>query len=285
MQHFHGKVAAITGAGSGIGRGIARELAHQGSHLALSDIDGDGLAETVAMVERSAGLGGNVKVTTTNVDVTDRSAVEAWATSTVEEFGHVNLIFNNAGVALAANVDAMTYDSFRWLMDINFWGVVHGTMAFLPHLKASGDGHVINISSVFGLLGIPSQSAYNSAKFAVRGFTDALRTELDIEQCGVSATTIHPGGIRTSIAKNARFEFSEHQDAVDTEQAALDFEKFTRTTPEKAAQLIIGAVEKNKRRALIGPDAHLFDAAARISPRGAQWALGKLIARSTATIV
>ena len=157
-------------------------------------------------------------------------------------------------------------------------------MAFLPHLKASGDGHVINISSVFGLLGIPSQSAYNSAKFAVRGFTDALRTELDMEQCGVSATTIHPGGIRTSIARNARFEFSEHQDAVDTEQAALDFEKFTRTTPEKAAQLIIGAVEKNKRRALIGPDAHLFDAAARISPRGAQWALGRLIARSTATV-
>jgi len=126
-------------------------------------------------------------------------------------------------------------------------------MAFLPHLKASGDGHVVNISSVFGLLGIPSQSAYNSAKFAVRGFTDALRTELDIEQCSVSATTIHPGGIRTNIARNARFEFSAHQDAVDAEQVALDFEKFTRTTPEKAAQLIIGAVEKNKRRALIGP--------------------------------
>ena len=285
MQHFHGKVAAITGAGSGIGRGIARQLAHQGSHLALSDVDDDGLAETVALIEQSAGLSGNVKVTSTRVDVTERDAVEAWATSTVEEFGHVNLIFNNAGVALAANVDAMTYDSFRWLMDINFWGVVHGTMAFLPHLKASGDGHVINISSVFGLLGIPSQSAYNSAKFAVRGFTDALRTELDIEQCGVSATTIHPGGIRTNIAKNARFESSEHQHAVDAEQAALDFEKFTRTTPDKAAQLILGAVRKNKRRALIGPDAHLFDAAARISPRGAQWALGKLIARSTATIV
>jgi len=119
----------------------------------------------------------------------------------------------------------------------------------------------------------------------VRGFTDALRTELDIEQCGVSATTIHPGGIRTNIAKNARFEFSDHADAVDAEQAALDFEKFARTTPDKAAQLILGAVRKNKRRALIGPDAHLFDAAARISPRGAQWALGKLIARSTAAIV
>jgi len=226
-----------------------------------------------------------VKVASTIVDVTDRDAVDAWATSVVEEFGKANLVFNNAGVALSANVGSMSYDSFRWLMDINFWGVVHGTLAFLPHLKASGDGHVINISSVFGLLGIPSQSAYNSAKFAVRGFTDALRTELDIEDCGVSATTIHPGGIRTNIARNARFEFAEHEEAIDAEQAAVDFEKFTRTTPDKAAQLIIGAVEKNKRRALIGPDAHVFDAAARISPRGAQWVLGKLVARGNSTIV
>ncbi len=285
MQQFQGQVAAITGAGSGIGRGLALALAGRGAHLSLSDIDDTGLAETVALVEQSAGAGGSVKVASTLVDVTDRDAVDAWATSVVEEFGKANLIFNNAGVALSANVGSMSYDNFRWLMDINFWGVVHGTLAFLPHLKASGDGHVINISSVFGLLGIPSQSAYNSAKFAVRGFTDALRTELDIEDCGVSATTIHPGGIRTNIARNARFEFAEHEEAIDAEQAAVDFEKFTRTTPEKAAQLIIGAVEKNKRRALIGPDAHVFDAAARISPRGAQWALGKLIARGNSTIV
>ncbi len=285
MQQFGGKVAAITGAGSGIGRGLALELAAKRSHLALSDVDDDALAETVAMVEQAAGTRGSVKVTSAHVDVTDRDTVEAWATSIVGELGQVNLIFNNAGVALSANVGAMSYDSFRWLMDINFWGVVHGTLAFLPHLKASGDGHVVNISSVFGLLGIPSQSAYNAAKFAVRGFTDALRTELDIERCGVSATTIHPGGIRTNIARNARFEFADHEEAVDAEQAAVDFEKLTRTTPEKAAQLIIGAVEKNKRRALIGPDAHLFDAAARISPRASQWALGKLIARSTTTLV
>ncbi len=285
MQQFQGQVAAITGAGSGIGRGLALALAGRGAHLSLSDIDDAGLAETVALVEQSAGAGGGVKVASTLVDVTDRDAVDAWATSVVEEFGKANLIFNNAGVALSANVGSMSYDSFRWLMDINFWGVVHGTLAFLPHLKASGDGHVINISSVFGLLGIPSQSAYNSAKFAVRGFTDALRTELDIEDCGVSATTIHPGGIRTNIARNARFEFADHEEAVDAEQAAVDFEKFTRTTPDKAAQLIIGAVEKNKRRALIGPDAHVFDAAARISPRGAQWALGKLVARGNSTIV
>jgi NADP-dependent 3-hydroxy acid dehydrogenase YdfG len=285
MQQFHNKVAAITGAGSGIGRALALELAGRGCHLALSDVNTDGLAETVSLIEQSAGPSGAVKVSSTCVDVIDRDAVDAWAASTVDEFGQANLIFNNAGVALAANVNVMTYDSFRWMMDINFWGVVHGTMAFLPHLKASGAGHVVNISSVFGLLGIPSQSAYNSAKFAVRGFTDALRTELDIERCGVSATTIHPGGIRTNIARNARFEFAEHDDAVDAEQAAVDFERLTRTTPQKAAQLILGAVEKNKRRALIGPDAHVFDAAARLSPRASQWALGKLVARSNTTII
>jgi NAD(P)-dependent dehydrogenase (short-subunit alcohol dehydrogenase family) len=289
MEQFSGKVAAITGAGSGIGRGLALELAAEGCHLALSDIDDAGLAATVAMVEQATARrgrpGSGVKMSSTRVDVVDRDAVDAWAAAAVGEFGQVNLIFNNAGVALSANVSAMTYESFRWLMDINFWGVVHGTMAFLPHLRASGDGHVVNISSVFGLLGIPTQSAYNSAKFAVRGFTDALRTELDIEQCGVSATTIHPGGIRTNIARNARFEFADHEEAVDAEQVAVDFERLTRTTPEKAARLILGAVRKNKRRALIGPDAHLFDAAARISPRGSQWALGKLAARSNTTLV
>jgi butyryl-CoA dehydrogenase len=285
MRQFRGKVAAITGGGSGIGRGLAFELASRGCHLALCDIDDAGLAETVAMAEQVAGSRGSVKIAKSHVDVTDREAVEHWADAVAEEFGQVNLVFNNAGVALSANVSAMTYESFRWLMDINFWGVVHGTLAFLPHLKASGDGHVVNISSVFGLLGIPSQSAYNSAKFAVRGFTDALRTELDIEQCGVSATTIHPGGIRTNIARNARFEFTNHEEAIDAEQAAVDFERMTRTTPEKAALLILGAVEKNKRRALIGPDAHLFDAAARLSPRASQWALGKLITRSSTAIV
>jgi len=284
MKHFTGKVAAITGGGSGIGRALAIELASRGCHVALSDIDEEGLAETVVLVEQAARTA-PVKVSSAHVDVADRDAVESWAADVVAEFGHVNLIFNNAGVALSANVTAMGYDSFRWLMDINFWGVVNGTLAFLPHLKASGDGHVINISSVFGLLGIPSQSAYNSAKFAVRGFTDALRTELDIERSGVSATTIHPGGIRTNIARNGRFEFAEHEEAVDAEQAAVDFERLARTTPQKAARLILGAVEKNKRRALIGPDAHLFDAAARISPRVSQWALGKMIARSGSTIV
>ncbi len=281
MKHFDGRVAAVTGAGSGIGRALAIELAGKGCHVALSDVDAAGLAETVTLAERA----GPVKVSGASVDVADRAAVEAWAESVVAEHGRVNLIVNNAGVALSANVAAMSYDNFRWLMDINFWGVVHGTMAFLPHLRAAGEGHVVNISSVFGLMGIPTQSAYNAAKFGVRGFTEALRTELDIERCGVSATTIHPGGIRTNIARNGRFEFADHEDAIDPEEAAAEFERLTRTTPEKAAQLIIGAVEKNKRRALIGPDAHVFDFASRFSPRVSQWALGKLAARRSGAIV
>lgn len=281
MNDFSGKVAAITGAGSGIGRALSIELASRGCHLALSDVDEAGMAETVTMVEQV----GSVKVSTRIVDVADRDAVEDWAAAIGEEHGKVNLIFNNAGVALGANVSSMSYDNFRWLMDINFWGVVHGTMAFLPLLKETGDGHVVNISSVFGLMGIPSQSAYNAAKFGVRGFTEALRTELDMEPCGVSATTIHPGGIQTNIARNARMESGANEEPIDAEQAALDFEKFARTSPEKAAQLILGAVQKNKRRALIGPDAHIFDFAARFSPRGSQWVLGRLAARSNRPVV
>ena len=259
MEQLRGRVAAITGAGSGIGQALAVELARAGTHLALSDVDEVGLAETVA---RAEGMG--VKVTSARVDVADRDAVHAWADQVADEHGQVNLVFNNAGVALGATVEGSSYEDIHWLMDINFWGVVHGTKAFLPHLKASGDGHVVNISSVFGLLGIPSQSAYNAAKFAVRGFTDALRMELDIEPCGVSATTIHPGGIKTNIARNARMDESVTALADDPEQARVDFERMFVTTPDKAALQIIKAVQRNRRRALIGPDAKAIDLVSRL---------------------
>lgn len=259
MKQLRGRVAAITGAGSGIGRALAVELAKAGTHLALSDVDEAGLAQTVATVE-----GFGVKVTSARVDVADRDAVQAWADEAADEHGQVNLVFNNAGVALGATVQGVSYDDFHWLMDINFWGVVHGTKAFLPHLQASGDGHVINISSVFGLLGIPSQSAYNAAKFAVRGFTDSLRMELEIDPCGVSATTIHPGGIKTNIARNARMDDSVTALADDPEQARVDFEKLFMTTPDKAARQIIKAVQRNRRRALIGPDAKVIDLVSRL---------------------
>ena len=259
MKNLNGRIAAITGAGSGIGRALAEELSRRGAHLALSDGNEVGLAETVARCE-----GRGVKVTSQIVDVADRAAVEAWADLVVDEHGAVNLIFNNAGVAVAATVESISYEDFEWLMNINFWGVVHGTKAFLPHLKAAGEGHVVNVSSVFGLVSIPSQSAYNAAKFAVRGFTDALRIELEIDPCGVSATTIHPGGIATNIARDARVDDSVADVAGSTEEAMVEFDKFLRTPPEKAARQILKAVERNRRRALIGPDAVVFDAVSRL---------------------
>ncbi len=260
MKDFTGRVAAITGAGSGIGRALAIDLAGRGAHLALSDVDESGLAETVGRCE-----GRGVKVTSQRLDVADREAVFAWADAVVADHGQVNLIFNNAGVALTATVESMAIEDFRWLMDINFWGVVHGTQAFLPHLKASGEGHVVNISSVFGLLSIPSQSAYNAAKFGVRGFTDSLRMELEIEGAPVSSTTVHPGGIKTNIVRNSRLDPSAASVAgASKDKLAVDFDKVARTTPEKAARVILAAVQADRRRVLIGPDARLFDLASRL---------------------
>jgi NAD(P)-dependent dehydrogenase (short-subunit alcohol dehydrogenase family) len=259
MNRFDGRVAAITGAGSGIGRALATELARRGAHLAVADIDEVGLAETVALCE-----GSGVKVTSQHLDVADRDGVYAWADQVVADHGRVNLVFNNAGVALAASVEAMSYEDFEWLMHINFWGVVYGTKAFLPHLKASGEGHVVNLSSVFGLVSIPAQSAYNAAKFGVRGFTDALRMELDIAECGVSSTTVHPGGIKTNIARNARMDESVTTLAGSPDKARDEFDRIAMTSADKAARRILTAVAQNRRRALIGPDAKLIDLASRL---------------------
>ena len=258
MKSFDGKVAAVTGAGSGIGRALARQLAGRGAHVALCDVNETALAETVALCE---GLG--VKVTSQRVDVADRDAVEAWAAQVVADHGVVNLIFNNAGVALATTVEHMSYDDLEWLMGVNFWGVVHGTKAFLPYLIESGDGHIVNVSSVFGLISVPCQSAYNAAKFAVRGFTDTLRMELEITGAPVSCTTVHPGGIKTNIARNARIRdsavaMSGGRDTVES------FDKIAMTTPDKAARQILAAVEANKRRVLVGPDAKVLDLIARL---------------------
>lgn len=259
MQTFTGRVAAITGAGSGIGRALAHELADRGAHLALCDIDEPGLAETVARCE-----GSGVKVTSRRVDVADRSAVHTWADQVADEHGQVNLVVNNAGVALGATIDGMSYEDFEWLMSINFWGVVHGTKAFLPHLKAAGEGHIVNLSSVFGLISVPSQSAYNAAKFGVRGFTDALRMELELERCGVSCTTVHPGGIKTNIARNARMHESVVELAGSADAARDGFDRVAMTSPEKAARQILAAVEQDRRRVLVGPDAKVIDLLARL---------------------
>lgn len=282
MKELDGKVAAITGAASGIGRALATALAARGCGVALADIDDAGLAETA----NRARANGDVTVTTRRVDVADRTAIRHWADEVVRDHGTVNIVFNNAGVALDGTVSTMSDVDFEWLMDINFWGVVHGTRAFLPHLRAAGDGHVVNISSVFGLLGVPSQSAYCAAKFGVRGFTDSLRSELDLERCGVSATSIHPGGIDTNIVRNARLRGADGGDvsAADREDAARTFARAARTSPDRAADAILRAVEKDKRRAMIGGDAHVFDLVSRVSPNLAQRIMTRLARRGSTAL-
>ncbi|PTL84791.1 SDR family oxidoreductase [Vitiosangium sp. GDMCC 1.1324] len=258
MKTVKGKVAAITGAGSGIGRATAELLARNGSHVALSDVNEQGLAETA---EKCRGLG--VEVRTTRVDVAQRQAVHAWADDVARDLGAVHIIINNAGVALGATIEDTRYEDFEWLMNINFWGVVYGTKAFLPHIKAAGEGHIVNVSSVFGLIGVPTQGAYNAAKFAVKGFTEALRQELEVETRTIGVTCVHPGGIKTNIARNARM--TARKGWVD-ETSGADFEKVFSTTPEKAAANILSAILANRRRQLIGADAVLIDLMQRVMP-------------------
>src|SRR6266511_4733158 len=261
MRRFADKVSVITGAGSGIGRALSVELARRGAWLALSDVDLVTVAETAALCEKEG-----ADVRHYQLDVADRAAVYAHAEAVVGEFGAANLVINNAGVALMASVSEMSWEDLEWVMNIDYWGVIHGTKAFLPHLIASGDGHVVNISSVFGLIGVPTQSAYNSAKFAVRGFTEALRQEMLIERRRVGVSCVHPGGIKTNIVRNAREVDADARDRFD--QIAL-------TTPEKAARIILRGVERNRPRILVGPDAYVIDALPRV--------LGPLYQRITAS--
>ncbi|MEU2002132.1 SDR family NAD(P)-dependent oxidoreductase [Rhodococcus sp. NPDC019627] len=255
MSTFAGKVVVITGAGSGIGRALAVNLAGQGAKLAISDMDTVGLAETARQV---AALGAEVR--SDHLDVTEREAVLAYADAVLAHFGTINQVYNNAGIAYHGEFEKSEFKDIERIMDVDFWGVVNGTKAFLPHLIASGDGHLVNISSLFGLLSMPGQTAYNSAKFAVRGFTESLRQEMLIAKHPVKVTCVHPGGIKTAIARNATAGPGED---LDTFAQFFD-KKLARTSPEDAAATIVKGVSKGKARVLIGADAKFLDAWVRV---------------------
>jgi NADP-dependent 3-hydroxy acid dehydrogenase YdfG len=247
----------ITGAASGIGRSLATLLSAAGSPVAIADVDETGLKETAASLSSTV-LVRVLDVRDADDQVRFADEVREWLPAPLAA------VFNNAGVAVASSVlDADAGDD-EWLRQINFDGVVNGTRAFLPILVAQNDGVIVNTSSVFGLLGMPNQSAYCASKFAVRGFTDALRQEL--RGTGVSAVNVHPGGITTNIARNARVRKDPEGRGRTQEQMAAEFEAVTMTTPDKAAQIIVRGVERGKARVLVGPDAYVFDTLARVAP-------------------
>lgn len=248
MKTLHDKVVVLTGAGSGIGRALALDLARRGSLLAISDVNEAGLAETVEQVKAA----GATQVKADRLDVADRAAFEEYAAGVAEHFGRVNVVVNNAGVALAGDLVDLEWHDIDWILGINFYGVLHGTKFFLPHVIESGDGHIVNISSLFGLVSMPGQSMYNASKYAVRGMTEALREEMLIGRHRVGVTAVHPGGIKTAIARSARTSAKEDQAAT----ARFFDEKLAKTTPEKAAEVIVKGIVKNQARVLIGLDAH-----------------------------
>ncbi len=258
ISRFAGQVAAITGAGSGMGRALARRLAMVGADVAICDVGEDALAATAAEL---ADLPGECIASV--VDVADREAVESWAADTQKHFGKVNYIFNNAGVSVTGNVDVLSLQDFEWLMNINFWGVVHGTQVFLPYLHAASHGHVVNTASVFGIIAVPTQSAYNASKFAVRGFTEALRQELSDTSIGVSC--VCPGGVKTNIVKSSRY-LPEDNAAPTKETMAASFEELAGLTSDQAADIILRGVLKNQARILVGNDAKIIALLHRLLP-------------------
>lgn len=250
-------MAVVTGAGSGIGRALAQRLATKGSALAIADIDEAGLQQTAESLAKS-----NALVTTHVVDVAKEESVKSFAADVNARHGRLTLLINNAGVALHGNFEEISLDDLRWLMDINFWGTVYGVKYFLPMLKREPRAHIVNLSSVFGLIAPAGQVAYSASKFAVRGFTEALRHEL--APTNVCVSCVHPGGIRTPIAQRARLGAATPP--TRREESIARFEKLTRTPPETAAAVILRGVERREPRILIGIDAHQVDILQRLRP-------------------
>ncbi len=254
MTRIDGKVAVVTGAGSGIGRALAFELARRGCRLALTDVHAERLDDTAL---RCSQIG--AETATAVVDAADGEAVAAHAGEVVDRFGQVHLVFNNAGIALIGDAGVQRLEDVQRVIDVNLWGVIHGSRAFLPHLIASGDGHLVNMSSLFGLLAIPKQSAYHASKFAVRGYTEALAVELAASQRPVRASCVHPGGIATRIVEDARFTHDHDRAGV-----LLLFAEAARTTPLQAARTILRGVERDRPRILVGIDARILDVLVRV---------------------
>jgi short-subunit dehydrogenase len=253
--------AAVTGAASGIGRALAMELAARGCDLALADRDEAGL-QTVAAEIAKAHLR---KVSVHRVDVGERTEIAEFAAAAIAAHPELNILINNAGVALLGNFDEIDQAEMEWLFSINFWGVVHSTRAFLPHLATRPEAHIVNISSTYGIIAPPGQTAYSSAKFAVRGFSESLRHELQVAESPVRLSVVHPGGVSTNIARNMRTGFG----VTDNERRALAidyFDQFAGTTPKDAALRIIRGIEKNEPRILIGGDARFMDLLQRFRP-------------------
>jgi short-subunit dehydrogenase len=276
MTAIRGAAAAVTGAASGIGRALALELAARGCDLALADRDDAGLATLAAEIARAHPQ----KVTVHRVDVGAPNEIEAFAQAAIAEHPGLNIVVNNAGVALMGQFDEIDQAQMDWLMNINFWGVVHGTRAFLPHLKARREAHIVNLSSIFGIIAPPGQTAYAAAKFAVRGFSEALRHELALAASPVRLSVVHPGGVATNIARNSRTGIGMTDNARRADSIER-FEAAARTTPKDAALRIIKGIENNQPRILIGNDARIMDLVQRFRPASYWTLLTRLIQMMT----
>lgn len=251
-----GRVVVITGAGSGMGREMARYAARRQARLALSDWNAEALAGTVEQVRHEG-----VEVRSDVVDVSDRAAMATWAQTVADRFGRVDMVVNNAGVSMTGDFEEMSHEEFDWILGVNLHGVVNGTKEFLPHLVASGDGMLVNVSSLFGLVSMPGQSAYNTTKYAVRGFTEALRIEMLANRRPVSVTCVHPGGIRTGIARNGRKTRSQDAVAVDR----FFDTRLARMPAADAAEVILEGALAGKARVLVGADAHALHHFAKLA--------------------